>query len=398
MTRMDTDILVSGGGIAGLTAACAFGAAGHRVICVDPAPPVTEAADPTSDLRSTAFLQPARQTLIAAGIWDLLQDHATPLQIMRLADAGGESNEIRKVADFDALEVSGMPFGWNFPNWLLRRELLNRIADLPDVSFLPGISTKTLTTRESEAIVRLSDGRSVRAALVVAADGRNSPVRSMVNIRVKTRRYGQKALAFTVSHTEPHHNVSTEIHRSGGPFTLVPLPDRDGKHHSAIVWMETGPHAKKLAEMPPEEFDAALNARSCGVLGKLTLESRLTLWPIISQMAERLSGQRTALVAEAAHVIPPIGAQGLNMSLADIQCLLELFSDAPDIGAQALLDRYHRKRWPDIKARVTGVDILNRAAMAESPSLRDLRMKGLTSLHGIKPLRKVAMQAGLGNR
>ncbi len=398
MTRMDTDILVSGGGIAGLTAACAFGAAGHRVICVDPAPPVTEAADPTSDLRSTAFLQPARQTLIAAGIWDLLQDHATPLQIMRLADAGGESNEIRKVADFDALEVSGMPFGWNFPNWLLRRELLNRIADLPDVSFLPGISTKTLTTRESEAIVRLSDGRSVRAALVVAADGRNSPVRSMLNIGVKTWRYGQKALAFTVSHTEPHHNVSTEIHRSGGPFTLVPLPDRDGKHHSAIVWMETGPHAKELAEMPPEEFDAALNARSCGVLGKLTLESRLTLWPIISQMAERLSGQRTALVAEAAHVIPPIGAQGLNMSLADIQCLLELFADAPDIGAQALLDRYHRKRWPDIKARVTGVDILNRAAMAESPSLRDLRMKGLTSLHGIKPLRKVAMQAGLGNR
>lgn len=398
MTRLNTDILVSGGGIAGLTAACAFGAAGHRVICVDPAPPVTEAADPSSDLRSTAFLQPARQTLIAAGIWDFLQDHATPLQIMRLADAGGTEGEIRKLADFDAAEVSGMPFGWNFPNWLLRRELLNRIAGLPDVTFMPGISTQSLTTRESEAIVRLSDGRSVRAALVIAADGRNSPVRSMLNIGVKTWRYGQKALAFTVSHTEPHHNVSTEIHRSGGPFTLVPLPDRDGKHHSAIVWMETGPHAKELAQMPPEEFDAALNTRSCGVLGKLTLESRLTLWPIISQMAERLSGQRTALVAEAAHVIPPIGAQGLNMSLADIQCLLELFAEAPDIGSQALLDRYHRKRWPDIKARVTGVDILNRAAMAESPSLRDLRLKGLTSLHGLAPLRKVAIQAGLGNR
>ena len=246
--------------------------------------------------------------------------------------------------------------------------------------------------------MRLSNGQSVHAALVIAADGRNSPVRSMLNIGVKTWRYGQKALAFTVSHTEPHHNVSTEIHRSGGPFTLVPLPDRDGKHHSAVVWMETGPHAKALSELPPEEFNAALNARSCGVLGKLKRESRLTLWPIISQIAERLSGQRTALVAEAAHVIPPIGAQGLNMSLADNQCLLELFADAPDIGSQALLDRYHRKRWPDIKARVTGVDILNRAAMAESPSLRDLRMKGLTSLHGIKPLRKAAMQAGLGNR
>ncbi len=398
MTRIDTDILISGGGIAGLTAACAFGAAGRRVICVDPAPPVTEAADPSSDLRSTAFLQPARDTLIAAGIWDFLQDHATPLQIMRLADAGGPANEIRKVADFDASEVSGMPFGWNFPNWLLRRELLNRIAGLANVGFMPGVSTTALTTRETEALVRLSDGRTVRAALVVAADGRNSPVRSMLNIGVKTWRYGQKALAFTVSHTEPHHNVSTEIHRSGGPFTLVPLPDRDGKHYSSIVWMESGPHAKALLEMPPAEFNAALNARSCGVLGHLTLESRLTLWPIISQMAERLSGQRTALAAEAAHVIPPIGAQGLNMSLADIQCLLELFAQTEDIGSRALLDTYHRKRWPDIKARVTGVDILNRAAMAESPSLRDLRMKGLTSLHGIAPLRKVAMQAGLGNR
>jgi 2-octaprenyl-6-methoxyphenol hydroxylase len=398
MTRIDTDILISGGGIAGLTAACAFGAAGHRVICVDPAPPVIEAADPSSDLRSTAFLQPARDTLIAAGIWEFLQDHATPLQIMRLADAGGEANEIRKVADFDAAEVSGMPFGWNFPNWLLRRELLNRIAGLDPVTFLPGVSTAGLTTREAEALVRLSDGQSIRAKLVIAADGRNSPVRSLLDIGFKTWRYGQKALAFTVSHSEPHHNVSTEIHRSGGPFTLVPLPDRNGKHNSAIVWMETGSHAKALSEMPPAEFNAALNARSCGVLGELTLESRLTLWPIISQIADRLSGQRVALVAEAAHVIPPIGAQGLNMSLADIQCLLDLFDGAKDIGSQALLDRYHRKRWPDIKARVTGVDILNRAAMAESPTLRDLRLKGLSSLHGLGPLRKVAMQAGLGNR
>jgi 2-octaprenyl-6-methoxyphenol hydroxylase len=255
-----------------------------------------------------------------------------------------------------------------------------------------------LTTREAEALVRLSDGQSIRAKLVIAADGRNSPVRSLLDIGVKTWRYGQKALAFTVSHSEPHHNVSTEIHRSGGPFTLVPLPDRNGKHNSAIVWMETGFHAKELSEMPPAEFNAALNARSCGVLGELTLESRLTLWPIISQIADRLSGQRVALVAEAAHVIPPIGAQGLNMSLADIQCLLDLFDGAKDIGSQALLDRYHRKRWPDIKARVTAVDILNRAAMAESPTLRDLRLKGLSSLHGLGPLRKVAMQAGLGNR
>lgn len=398
MSSLQTDILISGGGPAGLTAACAFGAAGHKVICVDPAPPVTQEQDPSSDLRSTAFLQPARNTLIAAGIWDHLQDHATPLQIMRLADAGGAENEIRKLADFDAAEVSDMPFGWNFPNWLLRRELLNRIDQLENVRFLPGVSTTGLTTRNSEALIKLSNGNRIRAKLVIAADGRNSPVRNMLEIPVKTWRYGQKALAFTVSHSKPHHNISTEIHRSGGPFTLVPLPDRDGVHYSAIVWMETGANALALSKMPTDEFNAALNLRSCGVLGRLKLASRLTLWPIISQMASRLNGQRTALVAEAAHVIPPIGAQGLNMSLADIQCLLDLMQDAPDIGAPELLDTYHRKRWPDIKARVTGVDILNRAAMAESPTLRDLRLKGLSSLHSLKPLRKAAMQAGLGNR
>jgi 2-octaprenyl-6-methoxyphenol hydroxylase len=398
MTHKDTDILISGGGIAGLTAACAFGAVGYSVLCVDPAPPVTQAADPTSDLRSTAFLQPARATLTAAGIWQFLEPHATPLQIMRLADAGGAENEVRKVADFDAAEVSDLPFGWNFPNWLLRRELLKRIDTLADVTFLTGVSTTGLTTRDTEALARLSNGQSVRVKLVVAADGRNSPVRSMLNIGVKTWRYGQKALAFTVSHTLPHQNVSTEIHRSGGPFTLVPLPDRDGKHHSAIVWMETGARAKALADMPVAEFTQSLNLRSCGVLGELTLASRRTLWPIISQRAERLAGQRTALVAEAAHVIPPIGAQGLNMSLKDIQCLLDLFVGAEDIGAAALLDRYNKQRMPDIRARVTGVDMLNRAAMAQSPSLRNLRMKGLSSLHGLKPLRKVAMQAGLGHK
>lgn len=398
MTRINTDILISGGGIAGLTAACAFGAARHRVICIDPAPPVTQAADPTSDLRSTAFLQPARTTLMAAGIWEFLEPHATPLQIMRLADAGGVENEVRKVADFDAAEVSDQPFGWNFPNWLLRRELLNRVETLPNVTFLAGVSTTGLTTRNTEARVKLSDGQTIRARLVVAADGRNSPVRDMLNIGVKTWRYGQKALAFTVSHTLSHHNISTEIHRTGGPFTLVPLPDHNGKHHSAIVWMERGARAKELAEMSEAEFTTALNLRSCGVLGDLTLASRRSLWPIISQRAERLSGQRTVLVAEAAHVIPPIGAQGLNMSLNDIQCLLDLFDGAEDIGATDLLDRYHKKRMPDIRARITGVDALNRAAMAQSPRLRDLRMKGLSSLHGLAPLRKVAMQAGLGNR
>jgi 2-octaprenyl-6-methoxyphenol hydroxylase len=209
-------------------------------------------------------------------------------------------------------------------------------------------------------------------------------------------------VVFTVSHALPHEGISTEIHRTGGPFTLVPLPDRDGKHHSAVVWMETGPNAGELAEMAIPDFEAALNLRACGVLGELRLASPRRLWPIVSQAAERLDGPRTALVAEAAHVIPPIGAQGLNMSLKDVAVLLDLVVAARnagrDIGDAELLARYHRARHAEILLRIAGVDALNRAAMTSVQAFRDLRRAGLRALHGIAPVRHAAMRLGLGAR
>lgn len=396
MKRLTTDILVSGGGIAGMTAACAFASAGFDVICVDPQKPVTTRENTGSDLRSTAFLQPARTLLIAAGIWQHLEPYAAPLQVMRLVDAGGEAEQIREIADFDAADISDLPFGWNLPNWLLRREMLNRIEELPNLRFLTGLSSNHITPRLNNALVRLSDGSTVDCKLVVAADGRNSALRDQSGIGVKKWRYGQKALVFNVSHDLAHQNMSTEIHRSGGPFTLVPLPDQ---YKSSVVWMETGPRAAALKEMSEQDFNVALNARGCGILGQLTLESRRDLWPIIAQIANRLDGPRTAIIAEAAHVIPPIGAQGLNMSLNDLQCLLDLASAHPEtIGSPEMLRRYSRKRWPDIKARVSGVDALNRAAMTDSPNLKSLRLKGLQILHKVTPLRKSIMKAGLGAR
>jgi 2-octaprenyl-6-methoxyphenol hydroxylase len=396
---LDTDILISGGGVAGLTAACAFGTGGFRVICVDPAPPVTAEDADGADIRTTAFLQPARAVLEAAGIWERLAPHAAALQIMRIVDAGGQTHEARDIADFDASEISGQPFGWNLPNWLLRREMLARIAALPEVDFLPGIATGTLVTRTGEALVALSDGRRVRARLVVAADGRNSPIRTQAGIGVSTWRYGQKALAFSVTHPVPHGNVSTEIHRSGGPFTLVPLPDLGGMPRSAVVWMETGPRILDLAALPTAAFEAAINDRSAGLFGPLKLVGRRSVWPIISQIADRLSSERVALIAEAAHVVPPIGAQGLNMSLNDLAALLDLaVANREDPGAPGVLETYQRKRWPDARARVAGIDLLNRTSMAGAPVLRDLRRLGLKTLHDVRPLRRAVMQAGLGAR
>ena len=399
MMRESTDILISGGGVAGLTAAAAFGAAGFSVICVDPAPPVTDAEGEGADLRTTAFLQPARAVLEAAGLWDRLAPHAAALKIMRIVDAGGETPEPRIVKDFDAGEIGDEPFGWNFPNWLLRRETVARIAEIQNVSFRPGLSTRAVLTREGEALVTLSDGAQVSARLLVAADGRASPVREALGIGVKTTRYGQKALAFAVTHPIPHENVSTEIHRSGGPFTLVPLPDRDGKPCSAIVWMDKGPEIARLAALPVAEFEAEMFDRSARLFGPLTLVTRRSVWPIISQIADRFEGERTALLAEAAHVVPPIGAQGLNMSLADLACLLDLARANPDrLGDRAMLIAYHRRRWPEVKARVTGIDMLNRTSMLGAKPLRELRAGALNALYSLKPVRQTLMKAGLGMR
>ena len=399
MEKTSTDILVSGGGVAGLTAAAAFGTAGFNVICVDPAPPITDRDAEGADLRSTAFLQPARDFLERAGIWDKLAPHASPLQIMRIVDAGGAQPEPRLTKDFNAADIGELPFGWNLPNWLLRREMTARLAELPNVDFRPGTGTARVFTRSRQALVTLSDGTKVEAKLVIAADGRSSPVREALDIPVKTTRYGQKALAFAVTHPIPHENVSTEVHRSGGPFTLVPLPDRDGVPSSAIVWMEDGPEVARLKALPEDDFNAEMTTRSCGLYGPLTLASARTVWPIISKLADQMYGQRTALVAEAAHVVPPIGAQGLNMSLGDLRVLLDLAVENPHlIGETPMLEAYHNARHTEVRARVAGVDLLNRTSQLEAQPLRDVRAMGLNALYSVAPVRKTMMQLGLGAR
>jgi 2-octaprenyl-6-methoxyphenol hydroxylase len=397
--RETVDILVSGGGVAGLAAAAALGAAGFGVICVEPTVPVTEAGAEGADLRTTAILQPGVAVLQAAGLWDRLAPHAAALQVMRIVDAGGTGAEPRRVRDFDAAEISDAPFGWNLPNWLLRREMVAWLAELPGVSFRPGVGTARVTTRTGEAVVTLTDGAQVSARLVVAADGRASPIRQAMGIGVRTWRHGQKALSFAVTHPLPHDHVSTEIHRSGGPFTLVPLPDRDGLPASAVVWMEQGPEAMRLAALPVADFEAEATARSCHVLGPLRLQGTRQVWPIIAQVADRMAAERVALIAEAAHVVPPIGAQGLNMSLADIAALLDLAErDPAGLGGAAMLDAYHRGRHPEVLLRVTGIDLLNRAAMAGAAPLRDLRGAALEALYGAVPLRRMVMRAGMGLR
>lgn len=396
MVSMNSDITVVGGGIAGQIAALVFAREGFRVICVDAQP--APRPDTPPDLRSTAFLMPSVRLLEEVGIFQNLKPHAAPLRIMRIADAGGPEHQIRHSVDFDAADVGEAQFGWNIPNAPMREVLASEVAAGKGIDMLYGDAVIARTTRTSETILRLESGTSVHTSLVVAADGRNSSLREMAGIDVTRLRYGQKAAVFSVQHEAPHQGISTEIHRTGGPFTLVPLAGAD-QRSSAVVWMDRSENIDRMRAFDNPEFERALNLRSCGAMGPLHLTSERGYWPIIAQFASRLTANRLALIGEAAHVVPPIGAQGLNMSLADIATLRDLMSDIEnrsEIGSNKLLDAYQRKRWLDMRARVQGVDALNRASMVRSQPLRDVRQSVLKLIETTPFLRRGAIKTGLG--
>ncbi len=391
------DILISGGGIAGLVAAAAMSKRGYAVTLVDPTPAAKSQGANTSDLRSTAFLKPARELLEDVGVWHSLSPHACALETLRVIDCTGDAPEVVTDRAFEANDLGEPAFGWNLPNWLTRNCLIELLQDDPNVDVRLGTAFSGMLTRESEALVSLSDGSRLRARLVIGADGRNSPVREAADITVSTQRYGQKAFAFVVTHPLPHDNISTELYLSGGAFTLVPLPDHDGKPASAVVWMNDGESARVLAGLDDDAFAAAATKRSCAVLGAMHLETRRATWPVITQRANRLTAPRTALIAEAAHVLPPIGAQGLNTSLHDVRALAALSDASPEnLGDRSFLDAFAKEREKDIAARARVIDVYNRVCQSENPSVQSLRSLGLRLTHDIAPFRRSIMRAGLG--
>ncbi len=389
---VDTDILIAGAGPAGLAAACALGTEGHRVILVDPAAPVVDADAPGADLRTTALLQPARDLLDRAGVWDGLAPGATALWTMRIVDAATTPPVAR---DFEARDISDAPFGWNVPNAVLRGALIDRIGALSNVETRFGTSVTALFARDAAARVTLADGTRLTAGLVLACDGRDSPLREMAGIGTRRAGYGQTAITFAVTHTAPHEDVSTEIHASGGPFTLVPLQSDDNGHRSAIVWMDDARAQTRRLSLSDAEFLAEAQARSADVMGTLTLASPRAAWPISSVLAERWTARRLALAAEAAHAMPPIGAQGLNTSLKDIAALRDLAATG-EPGSPDMLARYERDRRADVALRMAGIDLLNRTSLAGLAPVQALRRMGIAALHDVPPLRRAIMRLGLG--
>ena len=395
---VETDVFISGAGLAGSIAALSYSKAGRNVVVADP---YIYGNNAQVDYRTTAYLQPSKLFLEKLGIWEAIEDSAMPLEIMKIMDSSNIKNgdKIRSQKEFKSAEISDLPFGWNVKNSLMRAALKRLIDQQSNCKLITNSSVVDMVCRDSLAYLKLSSGKAVKAKLVIAADGRNSILREKAGISTKTHRFGQKALAFAVTHSIPHKNISTEIHNSGGPFTLVPLPDYNGKPSSAIVWMENGKKATNLMEMKTKNFEHEMTIRSCNILGPLKLASKRSLWPIISQIADRLYSQRLALIGEAAHVVPPIGAQGLNMSLADIKCLNDLDQKYPDqLGSMNTLKEYQKKRIFDIRQRVAGVSALNQISISNNKVIQNIRAFGLENFFQVPAIKHTAMKLGMGNR
>lgn len=394
------DALVVGAGVAGLVQANLLAEAGFTVRCLDRSAPVGGSAE---DLRTTALLMPAIAALERAGVWEALKREATELAEMRLIDVGDGPGIGcgRYDASFDAAEIEQPIFGYNFANAALGRALKARLEARANARLQAPVEIRHLLLRDDAALVTLADGTRLRAPLAIGADGRESMVRRHIGVAARRIRYDQRAIVFVVSHARPHGNVSIEIHRENGPFVLVPFADdANGAHRSSVVWVESAAEAGALMAMDEEDFALAATARSESALGPLRLASKRMSWPSQSLLADRFHGKRAALIAEAAHAAPPIGAQGLNMSIADAVTLTDLLIEARDagrdLGDPQLLARYTAKRWPDAAARVAATAALNTAAIGALAPVRLARRAGLMAVSRIKPLKQALMRFGLG--
>jgi 2-octaprenyl-6-methoxyphenol hydroxylase len=242
----------------------------------------------------------------------------------------------------------------------------------------------------------LADGRVFAAALVVGADGRASPSRRAAGIAVRARRYPQCALTVVLAHARPHDDVSTEFHTRQGPFTLVPLPAAPGAlHRSSLVWAMSEPEAKRRGALDDAALAAEIERQARSLLGAMRIEGERGIFPLARQSVGRLVATRLALVGDAAHAFPPIGAQGLNLGLRDVRALIAAATASDDLGADAALDRYARSRAADILFRTTAVAGLNRSLLADCAPADLARGLGLAALGAIGPLRRLTMREGV---
>jgi 2-octaprenyl-6-methoxyphenol hydroxylase len=380
------DVAVVGGGPAGLGTAIALVESGAKTALI-------ARRAPYADNRTTALLGGSIDFLQALDVWPRCKDNAAALQTMRLVDDTGRLIRAPEVR-FSAREIGLDEFGYNIENRLLIAALEQRAAGLAALTRFDD-KADTISPGDADVAIRTAQGSSLFARLVAGADGRQSLCREAAGIEVRRRELKQSALTFNVSHSRPHRNISTEFHTPQGPCVFVPLPgDR-----SSIVWVAAPTEAERLLALSDDELSEAAEIQSHSILGRLRVEPGRHLFPLAIERPRQFARHRIALVGEAAHVVPPIGAQGLNMGLRDAADIADLVREAmlsgEDPGSPQVMKRYDSTRRADVLSRTFAIDIANRSLLSDFLPMQGLRAAGLHLMGSFGPLRRLAMREGL---
>ena len=383
--------LVVGGGPAGLTAALALSVAGvHVTLAAGPHRP----GGHDKDRRTAALFAGSIELLRNLGVWDGLKDHCAPLTAIRLIDDTGRLFRAPEVT-FRAAEAGLDAFGYNVPNAALLDALSARAGTMPGLELHATAGARKVSIAHGRVTVDLAEGDQISAPLAVAADGRGSITREAAGITVETWSYPQAAVVTWFAHQRPHDGVSTEFHRTVGPFTTVPMPGRA----SSLVWVEEPDEAERIMALSETDFRRAIETRLNGLLGTVGEVGARAMFPLSGLTPDVFGRNRVALVGESGHVIPPIGAQGLNLGLRDAatlaDCVVEAIAEERDPGGSAVMDRYSSLRAPDVNGRITAVDILNRTLLSPYLPVHFLRGLGLHVLNIAGPLRRRIVQEGV---
>jgi 2-octaprenyl-6-methoxyphenol hydroxylase len=381
--RNRAEVAVVGGGPAGLVSAIALNAAGVETVLV------AGAVEP--DHRTTALLAGSVAALTTLGVWRACLPHAAPLRRIRIVDDTARLLRAPEVS-FAAAEIGLDAFGYNIENRYLVAALEAHARDFK----LPRIAANALAVKSDATGVTIAHaGGELRARLAVGADGARSLCRSAAGISTRRRTYPQAALTLNLAHARPHEDTSTEFHTAYGPFTLVPLPDR----RSSLVCVLDPDNARKLAEMADAELSEAIERRAHSLFGRMRVEEGRGFFPLAIESAECLARARIVLVGEAAHVVPPIGAQGLNLGLRDSAAIAEIVAEARrqnrDLGGADLLARYEATRRADVMSRTLAVDLLNRSLLTGFIPAHGLRGLSLYLIERVGPLRRALMREGV---
>jgi 2-octaprenyl-6-methoxyphenol hydroxylase len=395
----DAELVIAGGGLNGMLLAVACAGAGLSTIVVDRQDPAAMAAD-SFDGRSSAIAYGSRLVFDGIGLWPEIADDAEPVREIRVADDNSPL-----FLHYDHRELApgtnpgtndNAPLGYIVENRVLRRALLTRAATLPSLKLLAPQTVTAMAASETGAEIVLGDGARLRARLVVAADGKDSPLRQAAGIRTVEWRYEQTGIVTTVAHQHPHGGIAVEHFLPAGPFAILPMTG----NRSSIVWTEHAALAPRLVALPEAAFAEELRARFGDFLGAVEPIGPRWAYPLALMQAERYVARRLALIGEAAHVIHPIAGQGLNIGIRDIAALAELIVDARrlglDIGDPARLDNYQRWRRADALLLAAVTDGLNRLFSNTIPPVRLVRDVGLAMVNRLPPLKRLLMRHAMG--